>query len=67
MGFLGRDEAEAEDAAGIGDGGGGVGVDVDVEEVVVAGEEFLPQGGEGEVGVCEEKEGDFGFGVCSGG
>lgn len=72
-GFRG-DEAGAvmEDAAaGESDVLGGIRVDVDVEEavVVVGGrEEFFPEGGEGEIGIGEEEEGDFrGGGEVGGG
>lgn len=69
----------AEGAFGVGDefveegrgegevGYGGVGVDVDVEEVwggLV--EEEVPEGGEVEIGVGEEEEGDFEGGVFGG-
>lgn len=37
-----------------GERGGGIQVDVDIEEVAVAGEELLPEGGEDEVGIGEE-------------
>ena len=42
-----------------GDIDGGIGVDIDVVEVVMGIEEFIPQGGEVEIGVGEEKECDF--------
>lgn len=64
MGAFSGDKPALEDAGGGAEAGGGVGVDVDVEEVVVAVEEALPEGGEGDVGVGEEEEGDFG---CWGG
>jgi len=59
-------EPALEYTAGRGDFHRWVGVDVDVVEVRVAMEEFLPQGSEREVGVCEEEEGNLGLGIGGG-
>lgn len=61
---LGGDEAVVEDGAGReGDVGGGIGMDVNIVKIGVGfGEEKGPEGGEVEVRVGEEEEGDLGFG-----
>lgn len=60
LGAFSCDESALEDAGGGAESSGGVGVDVDVVQVVLAVEEALPERGEGDVGVGEEEEGDFG-------
>jgi hypothetical protein len=63
IGALGSDETAAENAGRDGDVDGGIGMDVNVVEIGSGfGEEALPKGGEVEVGVGEEEEGDFGLG-----
>lgn len=64
--FGGGDEGVLEDGVvvGFGDVDEGIGVDVDVvERLRVVGEEVILDWCEVEVGVCEEKEGDFEFRV----
>lgn len=60
LGSLGRYEPVLEELVSVRELGGGIGVDVDVVEAFVAGEELGPDGGEDEIGVCEEEEGNFG-------
>ncbi|KAJ8642097.1 hypothetical protein MRB53_018791 [Persea americana] len=60
LGAFPSDESALEDASGGAESGGGVGVDVDAVVVVLAMEEELSERGEGDFGVGEEDEGDFG-------